>query len=1056
MPPATRRPRRAAATAAAAAIAGDPIPAPAAADPAARPRAAARKRAAATPLRAARAAPTTAPRPTRASAAAAAEPESDTEDEEEEEPKPKRQRRKAPAAKPKPAKAAAAAVPAPVDDDDDESPATAAPTRLTRSATRAERAARGPSPPKYVEPASSTDDEEVEPEPEPEPEPVPKKGKGKAKPKMSVDDEPIPEDWVPHAIDEVVPDHAEASSSQAATAAADSQAAFLSQQHFVAAAAPAAAQPENEENGEDEEQDDDATNWWRYFPDVLSKTPDDVSAGNQLDANADDGALLAAGVHDRTGFGHWFDPTANNNNNNGDAAAAAPPARPMLEDDGEEEEQDAAPPAVKPGLERNENQLFMNSESVSLRFRLPMPPTALDMNSFKCLESSVLADVTARYVPILRVRRPRITDDGFFEYSWGMMTDDIYYVHPDSMTVSDEELKKLTVESFADLEKDDPFYERAKRVQPTPGREEDEKKREDGFVDAARGIDRMIMDRLVLSFKTDAMWRHDGDWPEEPGANDHQKSYAAGRLFVVWSGANNMWGWTRDHNQYYRTVLRSIQDEVYSPPDPTARLDRDDWGHRYDQYRYELCTYLQLDVVNAALREDTEVPGFSGQLSYLMQLIEMRNMHRPPNFYVPDTVEGGHAPAPTPPGFQLQLHDYQQRTLGWLLALERSRRARTVHVHQATENSTPEQRGQFMATTLRGCPNWVQLGKDGMWVNLATSKAAADPSVWNDRHLGTAGLECRGALEVSKMGAGKTVMALSLVAANPFRSARAIPWDDPADKLKYLVSRATLIVVRSDLVTQWVAEAQKALPAGAKIVQVATIRDHRDLTWNDVLLADVVIISLAFLQNQNYQKRVAKVAKTGGRYCLPREAYQYSRSDLEWQDSFYRRQRWYKAATPAYQREYNDTLDAHVAELHERTRARFGTDKDAVIFDRVYWHRIVIDEIHELSHVMSARDAWTRTNTRVAETLLFTLKTRFRLGLTGTPPLSHPVCVVSLAEAVGVRNLPTTVADAQAFLNTHVRRNEPNLEIPPVHYQTNWVDLTPAEMGLMASYQRQS
>ncbi|KAJ3347023.1 hypothetical protein GGF32_007142, partial [Allomyces javanicus] len=240
------------------------------------------------------------------------------------------------------------------------------------------------------------------------------------------------------------------------------------------------------------------------------------------------------------------------------------------------------------------------------------------------------------------------------------------------------------------------------------------------------------------------------------------------------------------------------------------------------------------------------------------------------------------------------------------------------------------------------------------------------------------------------------------------------------------------------------------------IVQVATIRDHRDLTWNDVLLADVVIISLAFLQNQNYQKRVAKVAKTGGRYCLPREAYQYSRSDLEWQDSFYRRQRWYKAATPAYQREYNDTLDAHVAELHERTRARFGTDKDAVIFDRVYWHRIVIDEIHELSHVMSARDAWTRTNTRVAETLLFTLKTRFRLGLTGTPPLSHPVCVVSLAEAVGVRNLPTTVADAQAFLNTHVRRNEPNLEIPPVHYQTNWVDLTPAEMGLMASYQRQS
>ncbi|KNE73044.1 hypothetical protein AMAG_20688 [Allomyces macrogynus ATCC 38327] len=1019
---ATRRPRRAAATAAAAAIAGDPLPEPAA-DPPALPRAA-RPRAAATPRRTARATPTTAPRPTRASAAAA-EPESDTEDEPEDEPKPKRQRRKGPAKPTKAAATAAAAASVPAPAADEEIP-VASSSRVTRSATLAERVAHGPSPPKYVEPPSSTDDED---QPEPEPEPVPK-GKGKAKAKKTVDDEPIPADWVPHAIDEVVPDHTEAElSSQAAVV--DSQAALLSQQHFVASAAPATAQPENEENndGDNEEQGDDAANWWRFFPDVLSKTPDDVDLGNQLDANADDGALLAAGVHDRTGFGHWFDPIANN----GDAAAA--PARPMLEDDGEEEEQET--PAVKAGLERNENQLFVSSESVSLRFRLPMPPTALDMNSFKCLVPSVLADVTARYVPILRVRRPRITDDGFFEYSWGMMTDDIYYVHPDSMTVTDDELKALTVDKFADLEQADPYYERAKRVQPSPGREDDEKVREDGFVDAVRGIDRVIMDRLVLSFKTDAVWRHDGDWPEEPGANDHQNSYAAGRLFVVWSGANNMWGWTTDHNQYYRIVLRSIQDEVYSPPDPTAPQDRDGWGHRYDQYRYELCIYLQTDRVNAALRDGTDVPGFSSQMSHLMRTIETRNSHKPPKFYVPDTVEGGHAPAPTPPGFQLQLHDYQQRTLG-------------------DETSTPEQRGQFMATTLRGCPNWIQLGKDGMWVNLATFKTAADPSVWNDRHLGTAGLECRGALEVSKMGAGKTIMALSLVAANPFRSVRGIVWDDPNDKFKYLVSRATLIVVRSDLVTQWVAEAQKALPAGAKIVQVATIRDHRDLTWNDVLLADVVIISLAFLQNQNYQKRVAKVAKTGGRYCLPRAAYQHSRSDLEWQDSFYRRQRWYKAATPATQREYNDTLDTHIAGLHERTRARFGTDKDAVIFDRVHWHRIVIDEIHELSHVMSARDAWSRTNTRVAETLLFTLKTRFRLGLTGTPPLSHPVCVVSLAEAVGVRNLPTTVADAQAFLNSHVRRNEPDLEVPPVHYQTNWVDLTPAELGLMASYQRQS
>ncbi|KAJ3345943.1 hypothetical protein GGF32_008060, partial [Allomyces javanicus] len=727
----------------------------------------------------------------------AADVDSDLEEEEPvEEPKPKRQRRKGPA------KAVAAAVPAPE-----------ARTSAGQSLVN--------------------DDDRVEPDPEPNP--APKKGKGK--PKKSVDDEPIPDDWVAHAIDEIVTDHADAesSSSQAAAAAVDSQDAFLSQQHLSAAATSAAATRTTcgDENGDgdDEEQDDDATSWWRLFPDVLSRTPDNVNAGSQLDANADDGALLAAGVHDRTGFGHGFDPTARNNNNGG---AAAPCARPMpVDDDGEDDEVPAAAPAFKHGLERNETQLFMSSEPMSLPFRLPMPPASIDMNSLECTEPSVLVDVIARYVPVLRVSRPRIRDDGHFDYSWSMLTDDVHYVHPASMTMTDDELKQLTYSSFVQLEAADPYYERFKRVRPTPGRQAWERLRNDGYVDTPRGIERKIKDRLVFMFKGDTYWRHDGDWPEEPGASPHD-SCAAGRMFIVWTGGTNVSKWTAEHNQYYRIVLRSIKDQYYPPPVPAEP----DSHHeaRLDKFQYDVCVYLKADAAdaaNAALREGREVPGLSDQLKYLQCTLEARSNAAPPNFYVPDTIDGGHAPALTPPGFQLELRDYQQRTLGWLLALERSRRARTVRVHQATKLSTLQQREQFAATALRGVPNWIQLGKGGMWINLATFTTAADPSVWADRHLGTAPLECRGALEVSKMGAGKTVMALSLVAANPFRSVRAIPWDDPADKLKYLVSRATLIVVRSDLVTQWVAEAEKALPAGAKIVQVATIRDHRDLTWND-------------------------------------------------------------------------------------------------------------------------------------------------------------------------------------------------------------------------------
>ncbi|KAJ3350086.1 hypothetical protein GGF32_005127, partial [Allomyces javanicus] len=661
-----------------------------------------------------------------------------------------------------------------------------------------------------------------------------------------------------------------------------------------------------------------------------------------------------------------------------------------------------------------------------------------------------------RKAPVLRVRRPRITPDGFFEYSWGVVTEDMYYMHPNSTTMSPEELAALTVDDFANLEAKDPYYDRAKRVHPTEGREDDEIVNSDGFAGAEMGVERSLVIRLVFTLNSDAFWRHDGDWPERPGANFHQDSYAAGRVFIASSGTSNIRDWTADRNQYYRIVLRSVKDKPYAPPGTRASSYYVP-NHALEQYQYDVSIYLKTNIVNVALRDGIQVPGFKDQIASVLQILETRNLNSPPHLYVPDTLVAGHALAPTPPGFQLELHDSQRHTLSWLLLLEQSHRARTVHVHRVAGLSLHAQQ-LFQRTTMRGCPNWIRLGPGGMWANLATLETAENPSVWFDQLAGTTELECCGALEASPMGAGKTAMALSLVAANPFRSARAIPWDDPADKLKYLVSRATLIVVRSDLVTQWVADAQKALPAGTKIVRVATFRDHCDLTWNDMLLADVVIISLEFLQDANYQKRVAELIKMDGGYCLPRAAYRQEPDTASSADAWSRWKRWAQAPAPADATAFNDLMDAHIARLHERMRARFDTGKDSVIFDRVYWHRIVIDGIHELSHVQGTRAFDEDTvDSRLAETLLFCLKTRFRLGLMATlPSPMRPADVSALAEAVGVYNLLSTVADAQAFLNTHVRRSDSNLAIPSVHFQTIWVDLTPAELSLLVSHQQQS
>ncbi|KNE64526.1 hypothetical protein AMAG_09543 [Allomyces macrogynus ATCC 38327] len=879
----------------------------------------------------------------------------------------------------------------------------------------------------------------------PEPVPVPIRSKRKRK---AANNEPDVDDWVPHAIDELVPDQQDGPSHSVAP---DSQS---QQHHSITLGTSSTSQQPAQFDGVNEDVPDDATSWWRFYPDVPSTTLDGNGLA-ELDANTDADALLNAAVNNHTGRNQWHDYDHLPFSSDDAAAADALHARVLVDDDTEDTCCESAP--VKADLRPNANELFLHSQNTSLRLRLPMSPTSIDMNTFRCLKPTALADVTARIVPILRVRRPQITADGYFAYpAWGLATENVWYAHPDSSTMPSDELHNLTVADFAAVEALDPYTERAKCVRPTEGREGFETLRSDGFVDAKMGIDRMLSNQLVFVLNKDAFCRHDGDWPEEPGTNFHQESYAAGRLVIALAGLRNLGPWTAAHDPYYRIVLRSIKKTMYPPPDATPGVPQYANSNDLQVFNYEVCFFLKTDAANAALRDGLEVPGFRDRIKQLFHLFETRNRIKLPNFYVPDTLEGGHAPVLTPPGFQLDLYDYQQRTLSWLLELERSRRARTVHARQVTAGTTAEQKTQFLESEMRLRPNWIQLGPGGMWINTATFETAADPVVWADRHLHTSELECRGALEVSKMGAGKTIMALSLVAANPFRSVRAIPWDDPADKRKYLVSRATLIVVRSDLVAQWVAEARKALPPGAKIAQVTTIHDHRALSWNDVLLADVVVVSLTFLQNANYQRRVAKIGKTGGRYAFPPAAYRFGQGNDMWPDFWLRWRQWSHTPPIAEATVYNQLMDAHIGRLHERTRAQFGNVKDCVILERVFWHRIVIDEVHELSHVLCAHSNQQQPKTRMAETLLFCLKARFRLGLTGTPPLMKPACVVSLAEAVGVRNLPTTVADAQAFLNSHVRRNEPDLEIPPVHYQTNWVDLTPAELGLMASYQRQS
>ncbi|KAI9223507.1 hypothetical protein BC828DRAFT_375762 [Blastocladiella britannica] len=397
----------------------------------------------------------------------------------------------------------------------------------------------------------------------------------------------------------------------------------------------------------------------------------------------------------------------------------------------------------------------------------------------------------------------------------------------------------------------------------------------------------------------------------------------------------------------------------------------------------------------------------------------------------------------TPAGLKLPLYDYQRRILSWLTELEMNKESREIVMPLGD-----------------GKPPYIRLGKGGMLYHVKRHEFAAT-DIWTPRMPPVQRLSCRGAIEASRVGSGKTISALALLQANPFRSVQDLGIAR-RDIGKYIPSRATLIVCRSDLTAQWQAEAVKALPGTAKVLLLTTIHDYRALTWNQVLLADAVIVSTAFLNNTNYRARVAELAGSSKfENPLPR--------DDDDQDEI-------------VVSDMQQALDDYIGDLLHRGRKWFGTRKGGVVLDRIFFHRVVVDELHEFvptemdglnqseRYHRRRRMHWGENRQEevklapavrklAAETraFLFAIRTRFLLGLTGSPVLDSPAAAERLLRLLQVRGLPANdnsqaaFMAVQSFLNKYTRRANPDLKLPPVHYQTVWMHLTPQELGLAAA-----
>jgi len=169
-------------------------------------------------------------------------------------------------------------------------------------------------------------------------------------------------------------------------------------------------------------------------------------------------------------------------------------------------------------------------------------------------------------------------------------------------------------------------------------------------------------------------------------------------------------------------------------------------------------------------------------------------------------------------------------------------------------------------------------------------------------------IKIKGGILADEMGLGKTIVCIGLILANQKKNNK-----HQKKKNKKYDSNATLIICPSHLVKQWEKEIKKIAPS-LKIVTILNKISHEKLVFNDFINNDVILVSIQFLINFNYYIKLN-----------------------------------YKQASPAninFDDRY-ESLMSNLNELQEKALKEQLNTK-LPIFEYFNWHRIIIDEAHEI------------------------------------------------------------------------------------------------------------
>ena len=356
--------------------------------------------------------------------------------------------------------------------------------------------------------------------------------------------------------------------------------------------------------------------------------------------------------------------------------------------------------------------------------------------------------------------------------------------------------------------------------------------------------------------------------------------------------------------------------------------------------KIQINVYIDLDILEEMLVKGELKKKYQHHIYLLAYTYKLENSYNIDMFneswktvHIPKLENSDGVSYGQPPLLKLNLYGYQLRTLNWMIRIENDlcgfKYSLTVPFSVILEKYVSKEQKNLL-NRLKNI-KIDMLDKNVYYKKENYHKMFVDGAILSD-----------------EMGLGKTITTIGLMLTNTMVK-KGYHVKVNGGKFR---TKANLIICPSHLAKQWGKEIEKACPM-MNYILCLTKPMHENLTYNDIINADVVIISFQFLCNFKYYLK----QNTDQYITLSRMSQEYykKKRDQDLQNVL----------------EYinKDTLEDQLKRKH-------------VQFEFFEWHRLIVDEGHEVFGNMSS---YGSSENYVLGKWIMDVKAKFKWYVTGTP-----------------------------------------------------------------------